>query len=73
MILVSFFLEDNVLSDDIKICYIFYFYKSNENQVFHFLGDTRYNWSYDPNRLSLQQTSWDQINYKFFLELLKKE
>ena len=33
MILVSFFLEDNVLSDEIKICYIFEF-QSNENQAF---------------------------------------
>ena len=35
MILVSFFSEDNVLSDEIKICYIFEF-KSNENQAFRF-------------------------------------
>ena len=32
-ILVSFFSEDNVLSDEIKICYIFE-YQSNENQAF---------------------------------------
>ena len=31
MILVSFFLEENVLSDEIKICYIFE-YQSNENR-----------------------------------------
>ena len=41
MILVSFFAEDNVLSDEIKICYIFE-YQSNENRAFRFLGDTRY-------------------------------
>ena len=41
MILVSFFSEDNVLSDEIKMCYIFE-YQSNENQAFHFLGDARY-------------------------------
>ena len=41
MILVSFFSEDNVLSDEIKICYIFE-YQSNENRAFRFLGDTRY-------------------------------
>ena len=35
MILVSFFSEDNVLSDDIKICYIFE-YQSNENWAFWF-------------------------------------
>ena len=41
MILVSFFSEDNVLSDEIKICYIFDFffeYQSNENRAFRFLG-----------------------------------
>ena len=37
MILVSFFLEDNVLSDEIKICYIFE-YQSNENRSFRFFG-----------------------------------
>ena len=42
MILVSFFLEDNVLSDEIKICNIFD-YQSNENRAFRFWGDTRYN------------------------------
>ena len=37
MILVSFFTEDNALSDEIKICCIFE-YQSNENQAFHFFG-----------------------------------
>ena len=37
MILVSFFSEDNVLSDEIKICYISE-YQSNENWAFRFLG-----------------------------------
>ena len=46
MILVSFFSEDNVLSDEIKICYISE-YQSNENQAFRLLGDT---WQ----RLSIQ-------------------
>ena len=41
MILVSFFSEDNVLSDEIIICYIFEF-QSNENRAFHCFGDTRY-------------------------------
>ena len=41
MILVSSFLEDNVLSDEIKICYIFE-YQCNKNRAFHVLGDTRY-------------------------------
>ena len=40
MILVSFFSGDNVLSDEIKICYIFEF-QSNENRAFRF-WDTRY-------------------------------
>ena len=35
MILVSFFSEDNVLSDEMKICYIFEF-QSNENRAFRF-------------------------------------
>ena len=53
MILVSLFSEDNVLSDEIKICYISE-YQSNENRAFRFfffwgggggggVGDTRYN------------------------------
>ena len=33
MILVSFFSQDNALSDETKICYIFE-YQSNENQAF---------------------------------------
>ena len=37
MILVSFFAEDYVLSDEIKICYIFE-YQSNENWAFRFFG-----------------------------------
>ena len=37
LILVSFFSEDNVLADKIKICYIFE-YQSNENRAFRFLG-----------------------------------
>ena len=41
MILVSFFTEDNVLSDEIKICYIFE-YQSKENWAFRFFWDTRY-------------------------------
>ena len=45
MILVSFFSEDNVLSDEIKICYIFE-YQSNENRAFRFLRDTRYKCEY---------------------------
>ena len=36
LILVSFFSEDNVLSDEIKICNIFE-YQSNENRAFRFL------------------------------------
>ena len=41
MILVSFSSDDNVLYDEIKICYIFE-YQSNENRAFPFLGDTWY-------------------------------
>ena len=41
MILVSFFSKDNVLADEIKICYNFQ-YQNNENWAFRFLGDTRY-------------------------------
>ena len=41
MILVSFSSEDNVLSDEIKICYIFEF-QSNKNRAFCFFGDTQY-------------------------------
>ena len=37
MILVSFFSEGNVLSDEVKICYIFE-YQSNENRAFRFFG-----------------------------------
>ena len=37
MILVSFFSEDNVSSDEIKICHIFE-YESNKILVFRFLG-----------------------------------
>ena len=37
IIFVSFFSEDNVLSDDIKICYIFEYY-SNTNRAFRFFG-----------------------------------
>ena len=37
MILVSFFSEGNVSSDEIKVCYMFEC-QSNENQAFHFLG-----------------------------------
>ena len=41
MILISFFSEDNVLSDEIKICYIFE-YPSKENWAFQVFWDTRY-------------------------------
>ena len=42
MILVSFFSEDNVLSDESKYA-IFFEYQSNENrEAFRFWGDTRY-------------------------------
>ena len=37
-ILVSFFSEDNVLSDEVKLCYNIFEYQSNENQAFRFLG-----------------------------------
>ena len=37
MILVSFFSEDNVLSDEIKIYYTFE-YQSNENRAFLLFG-----------------------------------
>ena len=37
MILISFFSEDNFLSDEIKIFYIFTF-QSNDNRVFRFFG-----------------------------------
>ena len=37
MILESFFSEDNVLSDEIKICYIFEF-QSNKNRAFCIFG-----------------------------------
>ena len=42
MILVSFFSEDNVLSDEIKICYIFEYIKLTKIEHSTFLGDTRY-------------------------------
>ena len=41
IILVPFFSEDNVLSDEIKISYIFE-YQSNKNQAFLFFWDTWY-------------------------------
>ena len=37
MILLSFFLEDNVLFDEINTCYISK-YQSNKNQAFNFFG-----------------------------------
>ena len=37
MIVVSFLSEDNILSDEIKICYVFEF-QSNENRAFRFFG-----------------------------------
>ena len=37
MILVSFFSEDNALSDEIKICYTFE-YQNNENRAFPLFG-----------------------------------
>ena len=37
MILVSFFLGYNIVSDEIKICYIFE-YQIHENRVFFLLG-----------------------------------
>ena len=40
MILVSFFSEDNVLSDEKKNTY--FWISSNGNQAFRFFGDTRY-------------------------------
>ena len=39
MILVSFFLEDSVWSDEIKICYTSE-YQSNKNLAFPFFGGT---------------------------------
>ena len=46
MILVSFFSEDYVLSDEIKICNIFE-YQSNENWAVRFFWDTRYTQNYN--------------------------
>ena len=43
MILVWFFSENNVSSDEMKICYIVE-YQSNENRAFRFCLDTRYKW-----------------------------
>ena len=53
MILVSFFSEDNVLSDEIKICYIFE-YKNNENRAFRFFGTP--GTGREPARRSLRET-----------------
>ena len=53
MILVWFFSEDNVLSDDIKICYIFE-YHNNKNRAFRFFGDTRYRQVNHKNRWDLE-------------------
>ena len=41
MFLVSLYSKDNVLTDEIKICYIFD-YQSNQNWAFRFFGDTGY-------------------------------
>ena len=68
MILVSFFSEDSVLSDEIKICYIFD-YQSNENQEFRLFWDTWYRvilisfsyWKYSQFRLS--RISGDLTNH----------
>ena len=40
MILVSFFSEDDALSEEFKLCYIFE-YQSNENWAVRFLGNTQ--------------------------------
>ena len=40
-ILVSFFSEDNVLSNEIKMCYIFE-YQSNDNRAFRSFGTPIY-------------------------------
>ena len=42
MIVVLFSSEDNVLSDEIKICYIFSYQSKKKNQVFCFFWDTQY-------------------------------
>ena len=38
MTLVSFFSDDNVLSDEIKICYYTFEIQSNENRAFRIFG-----------------------------------
>ena len=46
MILVSFFSEENALSDEIKIHYAtrcIFEYQSDESRAFRFFWDTRYN------------------------------
>ena len=66
MILVSFFSEDNVLSDEIKICY-FFEYHSNKNRAFLFFffflggGGTPGIYRHDKNTtksLKYIKTSW---------------
>ena len=78
MILVSFFSEDNVLSDEIKICYILE-YQSNKNLVFCFFWDTRYSfrkgqllfcWVYSKQSNSVCKILWlmKSIHYFRFMD-----
>ena len=46
VIVVSFFSEDNVLSDEIKICYISEYQVMKTARFASFLGDTRYRRSF---------------------------
>ena len=55
MILVSFLSEDNVLYDEIEICYIFD-YQSKKNWAFRFFWDTRYMQLY---AFSFEWSGWD--------------
>ena len=66
MILVSFCSEDNALSDEIKICYIFE-YQSNENRAFRFLGHPIYSGKLSWNPLSIYTESpFSLYNCSFF-------
>ena len=73
MILVSFFSEDNVLSDEIKLCYIFEF-QSNEYRAFRFFGDTWYCYLVHDSISGFDKIllfcDWNSIHYRLSIILI---
>ena len=64
MIFVSFFSEDNVLSDEIKICCIFE-YQSNENRAFRFFGTPSIVILWGPSPISREGIEGSGIKYVY--------